>query len=62
MKESQLIKVNCKIAVREFVKYRKVIQTEPLQILEMDIKLVWGEQYKRHAFILSVIDTLQELF
>jgi len=57
MKEGQLLKEKCKKAIREFVKFGKVIPTGPLQVLEMDIKFVWIEQYKRHVFILSVIDT-----
>lgn len=57
MKENQLLKDKCKKAVREFARFRKVIPTGPLQVLEMDIKFVWVEQYKRHAYILTVIDT-----
>lgn len=57
MKENELLKDKYKKPGREFVKFGKVIPEGPLQVLEMDIKFVWVEEYKRHAFILSVIDT-----
>jgi transposase InsO family protein len=55
MRENQLLKEKNKKALREFVKYRIAIPQFPLQVLEMDIKFVWVEQGKRHAFILTQI-------
>ena len=57
MKENMLLKEKHSRQPRPFVKYRRVIPQGPLQVLEMDIKLVWVEEFKRHAFILTVIDT-----
>lgn len=57
MKEQHLLKELHKKASRAFAKYRKVMPMGPLEVLEMDIKYVWVEEYKRHAFILTVIDT-----
>jgi putative transposase len=57
MDEHDLLKEKCKRPKRSVVKYRKVLPTEPLQVLEMDIKFVWVEEHRRHAFILTVIDT-----
>ena len=57
MKENLLLKDVIKKAQRTFVKYRKVLPAKPLQIIEMDIKFVWVEQYRRHAFVLTIIDT-----
>lgn len=57
MQENVLLKERYKRQPRPFVKYRRVIPIEPLQLLEMDIKFVWVEEYRRHAFILTVIDT-----
>ena len=57
MKENLLLKDTVKKAQRSFVKYRKVLPTEPLQVIEMDIKYVWVNQYSRYAFILTIIDT-----
>jgi len=57
MKENLLLKDVIKKAQRTFVKYRKVLPEGPLQVIEMDIKFVWVEQYRRHAFVLTVIDT-----
>jgi putative transposase len=57
MKENMLLKDPVKKANRLFVKYRKVLPTEPLQVLEMDIKYVWVAQHSRYAFVLTIIDT-----
>ena len=61
MKEQHLLKDMHKKAAREFVKYRKVMPCGPLEVLEMDIKFVWVEQYKRHALVLTVIDTFTRM-
>ena len=42
---------------REFVKYRRVTPTGPLQVLEMDIKYYWIHEKRRYAFVLTIIDT-----
>lgn len=57
MKENLLLKDVAKKAQRTFVKYRKVLPTEPLQVIEMDIKYVWVAQYSRYAFVFTIIDT-----
>jgi putative transposase len=57
MKKALLLKDRYQKAAREFVKYRKVLPTQPLEVLEMDIKFVWIERDRKHAFILTVIDT-----
>lgn len=57
MKENLLLKDMVKKAQRTFVKYRKVLPKVPLQVIEMDIKYVWVNQYSRYAFVLTVIDT-----
>jgi transposase InsO family protein len=57
MKGALLLKGKHQKAAREFVKYRKVLPTQPLEVLEMDIKFVWIERDRRHAFVLTVIDT-----
>jgi putative transposase len=57
MNEHQLLKDKYSKPQRTFVKYRKVMPTGPFQVIEMDIKFVWIEQHRRHAFILTVIDT-----
>lgn len=57
MKEAQLLKERHPKQAKSFVKYRKVFPTQPFEVLEMDIKFVWIEEYKRHAYVLSVIDT-----
>ena len=57
MDESHLLKDRHQKALRQYVKYRKVMPTRPLEVLEMDIKFVWVEEYRRHAFVFTVIDT-----
>ena len=54
---AQLLQEKHKKASKILVKYRKIFPTQPLEVLEMDIKFVWVEEYKRHAYILSTIDT-----
>jgi transposase InsO family protein len=57
MQENMLLKERYERQPRPFVKYRRVIPEGPLQVLEMDIKFVWVEEHRRHAFILTAIDT-----
>ena len=57
MKEGLLLKDRLQKAQRTFVKYRKVLPAGPLQVMEMDIKYVWVNQYSRYAFVLTIIDT-----
>ena len=42
---------------KEYVKYRIVTPSRPLEVLEMDIKMVWVTEHRRHAYILTIIDT-----
>jgi len=57
MKEQGLLFPKAKKASRNYVKYRIVIPERPLQVLEMDIKMVWVTSIRRHAYILTIIDT-----
>ena len=57
MQESGLLKERYKRIGKTFAKYRIVIPEGPLEVLEMDIKLVWVVQDRRHAYALTVIDT-----
>ena len=57
MQESGLLKERYKRIGKTFAKYRVVIPEGPLEVLEMDIKLVWVVKDRRHAYVLTVIDT-----
>lgn len=57
MKANGLLKTKNKTTPKKYAKYRKILPEKPLEILEMDIKFVWIEEYKRHAAILTIIDT-----
>ena len=57
MKEKVLLKEKPVKQEKTYVKFRKVLPTRPLEILEMDIKFVWVEEHRRHVYILTVIDT-----
>jgi transposase InsO family protein len=57
MKEAGLLKPQHKKRDKTYVKYRIVIPEGPLEVLEMDIKYVWVTKERRHAYILTVIDT-----
>lgn len=57
MKENGLTKRARKQAKRTYARYRVVTPTEPLVVLEMDIKHVWVVRDRRSAYILTVLDT-----
>jgi len=57
MDENDLLKDRSQKPARSFVKYRRVMPGSPLEILEMDIKFVWVEEYRRFAYVLTVLDT-----
>jgi transposase InsO family protein len=57
MSQADLLKEKHAKSSKTYVKYRKVFPTQPLEVLEMDIKFVWIEEFKSHAYVLSVIDT-----
>ena len=57
MKENQLLKDKHSKQEKTRVKYRKVFPSQPLEVLEMDIKFVWVEEYKMHCYVLTTIDT-----
>ena len=57
MRESMLLQTAKRAKGRNFVKFRRVCPTRPLQILEMDIKYFWIVGEKTYAYVLTVIDT-----
>jgi len=57
MKENNLLKMKHKKAAKNYAKYRVVCPETPLSLIEMDIKLVWITELRRHAYILTIIDT-----
>lgn len=61
MKEHHLLGKKYKHKEKTYAKYRKVLPECPLHVLEMDIKFVWVEQARQHAYILTIIDTFTRL-
>ncbi len=61
MKENGLLKQKHMKSEKTFAKYRKVLPEKPLHVLEMDIKFVWVEEFRKHAYILTVIDTFTRM-
>lgn len=57
MRAGHLLKIKHPKEAKTFVKYRKVLPMAPLEVLEMDIKFVWIEEHRRHAYVFTVIDT-----
>ncbi|WP_035807031.1 DDE-type integrase/transposase/recombinase [Lunatimonas lonarensis] len=57
MEAAQLLKPRHKRSERKYVRFRTVMPKAPLEVLEMDIKQVWITRDRRHAYILTVIDT-----
>jgi len=61
MKENNMLHQKVKVADKQYVKYRKVEPSGPLEVLEMDIKFQYVENRRQHAFILTVIDTFTRM-
>lgn len=61
MKEHNLLNDRHKKQDKTYVQYRKVLPQKPLHVLEMDMKFVWVEELRKHAYILSVIDTFTRM-
>lgn len=61
MKENHLLNEKRKGPERKFVQYRKVIPGGPLEVIEMDIKMVWLEEHRQHAYILTALDTFTRM-
>lgn len=57
MKQNNLLLGRSKRPKRTYAQYRIVIPEHPLQVLEMDIKMVWITSLRRHAYILTILDT-----
>lgn len=57
MFEHLLLDDEPKIKGKDYVKYRRVAPTKPLQIIEMDIKYVWIYGDRKYAFVLTILDT-----
>ena len=56
MNENQLLRLKSVKKKKNYARYRIVIPSQPLELLEMDIKLVWIESKRTHAYILTIID------
>jgi putative transposase len=57
MAENDLLKPKRRQGSKKYVTYRKVHPTRPLEVIEMDLKMVWIERDRRHAYVLNIIDT-----
>lgn len=57
MKESGLLQKRRRRIGRKRVRNGRVVPVRPLEVLEMDIKYQWVEQYRRDAYILTILDT-----
>ncbi len=57
MKENHLLKSRHKKATKTYAKYRIFTPENPLQVLEMDIKYFWIAKDRRHAYLLTIVDT-----
>lgn len=57
MKKDGLLQAKKIRGNKNYVKYRIVVPNGPLEVLEMDIKLIWVEEYRRYAYNLTILDT-----
>jgi transposase InsO family protein len=58
MKKSGLLQKRRRLTGRKRVLHRRVLPIRPLEVLEMDIKYQWVEQYQKNAYILTIIDSV----
>lgn len=61
MKEEDLLLDRRRSERGPYVTHRCARPDKPLTLLEMDIKMFWVEEYRRHAFVLTIIDTFWTL-
>lgn len=61
MQKASLLKEKNKTTNKEYVKYRIVTPKQPLEVLEMDIKMIWVQEDRRHAYVLTIIDTFTRM-
>lgn len=57
MKQNNLLQAKHKVQSKNYVKFRIVQPTRPLEVIEMDLKMVWVERERKHAFVLNILDT-----
>lgn len=57
MKEEALLKEKHRAKNKAYVRYRVVTPERPLQVVEMDIKMIWVVKDRRNAYVLTIIDT-----
>jgi transposase InsO family protein len=57
MKENGLLQRRRKPGTRKRVRSRRVTPTRPLEVIEMDIKYQWVEEFQRDAYIFTILDT-----
>lgn len=56
MKEARLLRPKRKRCSKDYVQYRIICPSGPLRLMEMDIKVVWIERLRRHAYVLTILD------
>lgn len=57
MKEENLLLERARKVRGPYVTHRLARPVEPLTLLEMDIKMIWVEEHRRYAFVLTILDT-----
>jgi len=57
MEENQLLLDKPKNKTKQYAKYRMVTPKNPLEVMEMDIKMIWCSEHRRHVYNLTIIDT-----
>jgi hypothetical protein len=56
MKEARLLRPKADRSTKQYVKYRVICPAGPLQLMEMDIKMVWIGNLRRYAYVLTILD------
>jgi putative transposase len=61
MQAEQLLQIKSKSKGKTYVRYRVFVPPGPLQLLAMDIKMIWIERDRKHAYILTIIDAFTRM-
>ncbi len=56
MKTARLLRARLDRKSKQYVRYRIVCPQGPFRLMEMDIKMVWVEGLRRHAFVFTILD------
>ena len=61
MRGSELLLSRLSKVSRPYVQHMRAQLEQLLTLLEMDIKMIWVEEHRRYAFVLTILDTFNRI-